>query len=349
MPKLTDFEIKTAPLIWRQYDDAERKLAFRARSYAEAAAWQTELRDVLIRLLGGKPADTADLDPHLIEAAQEQGYRRELIVIRTQPGDYMPCYVLIPHNAAPPYRTVIAVHGHEIGGADGIIGLRNREGDEHPNDYARQLALHGYLVFVPMMRAFAQRLESSAGSFDQLSDEHQRMTNSCRELSLNAILLGQTLLGLRVWDVMRLIDYIHTRPEPMKETLGCVGLSGGGTVTLFTTALDIRITCAIVSGYLNSFRASIMSIEHCPCNYIPGILQYAEMPDIAGLIAPRPLLVEAGERDPIFPVAATRQALAELRPVYACFGAEDKLDADIFDGEHRWSGVKAFDWLDRWL
>ncbi len=135
----------------------------------------------------------------------------------------------------------------------------------------------------------------------------------------------------------------------MIEGLGCVGLSGGGTVTLFTAALDQRITCAVVSGYMNTFRASIMSIEHCFCNYIPGILQYAEIPDIAGLIAPRPLLVESGMHDPIYPSKATQQALDELRPVYRCLGAEDRLDADFFEGEHQWSGRKAYDWLERWL
>ncbi|HVO44266.1 MAG TPA: hypothetical protein VMT34_16680, partial [Aggregatilineales bacterium] len=98
-----------------------------------------------------------------------------------------------------------------------------------------------------------------------------------------------------------------------------------------------------------SFRDSIMSIDHCACNYVPGILQYAEMADIAGLIAPRPLLVESGGHDPIFPTAATRRALDQLRPIYRCFGAEDRLDADFFEGAHQWSGRKAYDWLKRWL
>ena len=86
---------------------------------------------------------------------------------------------------------------------------------------------------------------------------------------------------------MRLIDYIRTRPEPLADTLGCVGLSGGGMVTLFTTALEARITCAVVSGYFNTFRDSIMAVRHCLCNFVPGMAQLAEMVDIAGLVAPR--------------------------------------------------------------
>ena len=120
-------------------------------------------------------------------------------------------------------------------------------------------------------------------------------------------------------------------------------------LTLFSTALDQRITCAVVSGYFNTFRASIMSIHHCLCNFVPGIVKVAEMADLAGLVAPRPLLIESGTQDPIFPVEATRQAYAELQKIYTEFSAVDRLDIDIFGGEHSWSGAKAYDWLENWL
>src|SRR5262249_46195155 len=145
------------------------------------------------------------------------------------------------------------------------------------------------------------------------------------------------------------IDHIRTRPEKMSDTLGCVGLSGGGMITLFTTALDLRISAAVVSGYFNSFKDSIMSIDHCVFNYLPSIFPYAEMSDLAGLVAPRPLLVESADKDPIFPTEATKRALNELQPIYQCFGAADRLDADFFEGGHQWSGKKAYDWIKRWL
>src|SRR5262249_40148313 len=146
-------------------------------------------------------------------SVQEQGYTRELVVIQTQPGEYMPVYVLIPQGVSAPYRPVIALHGHENWGADGLVGIRKRE--DRVNDYGRQLALHGFLVFAPLLRGFAQRLEASSPPYDTLSSEDQRMKNSCQQLSLHAIASGKTLLGMRVWDMMRLIDYIRTRPEPM--------------------------------------------------------------------------------------------------------------------------------------
>jgi dienelactone hydrolase len=201
------------------------------------------------------------------------------------------------------------------------------------------------MVFAPVLRGFAERMEDTP-----LSDTARPLwSSSCRVLAVNAMLLGKSLLGLRIWDVMRLVDYIRTRPEAPGAAIGCVGFSGGGTVALFSAALDQRISCTVVNSYFNTFRDSIMAIEHCLCNYLPGILKYAEMADIAGLIAPRPLLVVSGAHDPIFPAAATARALAALRPVYELLGAPERLDADIFAGGHQWNGAKTYDWLGRWL
>ncbi|RDJ93443.1 acetylxylan esterase, partial [Lacticaseibacillus rhamnosus] len=71
------------------------------------------------------------------------------------------------------------------------------------------------------------------------------------------------MIGWRVYDIMRLIDWIATRPELDAKRVGCRGISGGGTCTLFASALDTRIRAALVSGYLNTFRDSIMSLSHC--------------------------------------------------------------------------------------
>jgi dienelactone hydrolase len=350
MSNLTDYELRTLPGLWSWYEQAPRQLAFRARTTGEAVAWQTALRERLAALLGGFPDGRVDLDAQTFERVEEENYTREMVVFQSQPGEYVPCYVLLPRDAKAPLRPVIALHGHGPGGARPLVGLAANEAEAdslrvHNYDYARQLARRGFAVFAPIQRGFAERMEDpplrdKAGTVWQ---------SSCRSVAVNALLLGRTLLGLRVWDVLRTIDYIRARPEPLAARIGCVGLSGGGTVALFSAALDERIASVVVSGYFNTFRDSIMAIDHCLCNYIPGILQYAEMADIAGLIAPRPLLIESGERDPIFPIAASRHALEELRQVYAIFEAAERLDADFFDGEHRWSGAKAYDWLDRWL
>ena len=350
MPTLNDFQLGTVPGLLRRYDQAPRRLAFRAGTPAEALAWQAELRAAFAGLLGEWPAERCDLDPHLIERVEEESFTRELVVFQSQPGEYVPCYILVPRGVAPPYRPVIALHGHGSAGARHVVGLPANEleaelGRRANYDYARQLARRGFLVFAPTLRGFDTRLEPG-----ELRDSSNEMyLSSCAAASYDALLFGQTLLGLRVWDQMRLIDYIATRPETRSEPRGrglaCVGLSGGGTVTTYAAALEPRITCAVISCALNPYRNSILPLSHCACNYVPGILQIAEIADIAGLIAPRPLLVEAGADDRGFPVDGTRRAVAELQRVYDCLGAGAALATDIFDGGHRWSGARAYDWL----
>ena len=137
------------------------------------------------------------------------------------------------------------------------------------------------------------------------------------------------MIGWRVYDVMRTIDWIETRKELDAKRVGCMGISGGGTCTTFSAALEPRINAAMVSGYLNTFRDSIMSVSHCIDNYVPGILNWAEMYDVAGLIAPRPLFVESGEKDKIFPIAASRESFARVKKVYAVFDAAAHRAGDL--------------------
>ena len=343
-------EFRTLPGLWREYAATERSSAFQAGSLAETKEWQSCLRDELTALLGGFPGQACDLSPRLLEESQEDGFTCQKVAIQTRLGEFMPCFVLFPlkETGASP-KPVIALHGHGTWGGAAIVKspadpLGAELNQQLNYDYAGQLAKRGYMVFVPELRGFGQRLEDA-----EYQEGEDQWISSCYAVSVNALLLGKTLLGLRVYDVMRLIDYIRTRPENLADTLGCVGLSGGGMVTLFTTALDERITCAVVSGYFNTFRDSIMSVRHCLCNFVPGMAHLAEMVDIAGLVAPRPLLIETGTRDPIFPTAATQKAYQELQKIYTVFEATQSLDIDVFEDEHAWSGAKAYDWLAQWL
>jgi hypothetical protein len=88
-----------------------------------------------------------------------------------------------------------------------------------------------------------------------------------------------------------------------------------------------------------------MSVSHCIDNYVPGILNWAENYDVAGLIAPRPFFSEGGTRDPIFPVAATRESFRRVKKVYEVFGASDLAQQEIFDGKHEFHGVKGLPFL----
>lgn len=352
MKSAIDFGTLTS--LWQEYAVRPRKLACSASTHTEWEVWKSQLTAQVGALLGEMPTAPVPLQPRLLESHELPNYRLEKVALQSEPGIHIPCYVLIPPPTGQPYRAVIALHGHGSGGATHLLGqVRQEENRDqemahiaaHNYDYAHQLACRGFLVFVPEQRGFGERMETAPG----MTTGDPLWRSSCRSLAFNALLMGKTLLGMRVWDVMRTLDYIAQRAEPIGPGVGCVGLSGGGTTTLYAAVVDPRITVAVLSGAFSSFRSSIMSTIHCDCNYVPGILQYAEMADLAGLLAPRALLIEAGTQDPIFPVEEVRLASQQVARVYSLLGMPERFDQDIFEGGHRFSGRKTFDWLARWL
>jgi len=350
MTDLANFELRSTPGLFNRLDSEGRKLGFKATSPDEVSAWQTALRAEVRRLLGTVPAEKCDPDPTLVKSIDTPGFTCDLMVLQTIAGEYMPVYVLTPQHVEKPYKPVIALHGHGTWGAKSLTGVANTPAEaayirDYKADYGAQIARAGYQVFVPALRGFGERMEDRELQTLQSSNQSGEGIWSCQELGLNALLCGQTLMGLRVWDVMRLIDYIYTRPDVEHDHLPCVGLSGGGTATMYVTALDPRITSAYISGAINTFRDSLMTISHCVCNYVPHLPQYAEMADIAGLIAPRPLMVENGADDPIYPAAGVEAALVTLRQVYAAVGHPERLATHTFQGQHRWDGEPVAGWL----
>ena len=183
-------------------------------------------------------------------------------------------------------------------------------------------------MIAPTTRAF--------GETRSPADKDKDAVSSCRLQLMHDLLLGRTPIGDRVWDMARLIDWAiaHQGVDPAR--IAITGNSGGGTVSLFAAACDTRISVAVPGCYFNTFAGSIGSIIHCDCNYVPGILRLGEMHDIAGLIAPRHFLAVAGRDDPIFPVAHTEAAFAQLAKVYAAASVPDRCELYIGDGGHRY-------------
>jgi hypothetical protein len=112
-----------------------------------------------------------------------------------------------------------------------------------------------------------------------------------------------------------------------------------------TTCLDERIKACVISGYFSTFKNSILAMHHCACNFVPGLHAFGEMYDLVGLIAPRPLLVEAGDYDPIFPMEAVKRSIVRTNEVYGLFGAGGQVETDYFEGRHQISGNRAYDFL----
>jgi len=328
------------------YAAAPRRLRFQAHTRREAEEWQRTLYAKLTDLVGGFPSERGPLRPATLETRTFPGYRREKIVFDSRPGVSVLAYVLQPTNAKTPAPVVVCVPGHGRG-VDDIVGIDEQGRDRtdkagYQHDFAIQVAEAGMAAVAIEPMAFGCRR-------DPLNARQGLSRKGCEPVAGGALLVGQTLIAWRVWDVMRTIDYIATRAELDAGRVGCVGISGGGTATLFSTALDPRIRAAMVSGYLNTFRDSVGSLAHCIDNYVPGVLNWAEMYDIAGLIAPRPLFVESGERDPIFPIHASIESFTRVKEIYGVFESADRVEQEVFPGEHTFWGRRGIPFLARHL
>ena len=326
------------------YAETPRQLAFQATTVDAAEAWQVVLRAKLTELVGGFPQERCDLQPEVLETREFPSYIRETVQFKSRLHSVIFGYFLSPKhlNNSTPNPTILCLAGHGRG-VDDIVGIEEdgsmrTEWGGYQNDFALQCVAHGYTVLAIEQFGFGHRRDAVA---------HQKGggTSSCQPSAGAALLLGHTMVGWRVYDAMRAFDYLSTRPEVDMSRLGIMGISGGGTTTFFTAAMDTRIKAAVVSGYFNTFRDSILSLSHCIDNYIPNVLQYAEMYDIAGLIAPRALFVESGTADTIFPIEATRFAVNAAKAIFTCFNADDKLGFEVFEAGHSFYGVGAFEFL----
>lgn len=319
-----------------RYREMPLRMTFKATTKAQALAWQKQLRAKVAELLGGFPAKRVSLNAQTLEVKEFPAYRREKFVISTRENVALLGYLLTPKKAGP-HAAMICVPGHGRG-VDDIVGVTDKgeartDKTGYQHDFAIQAVEQG-------MAAVAIEPMSFGCRRDAITKRRGLGNSACQPTAGAALLFGETMIGWRSYDVMRVCDWIETRAELNAKRIGLMGISGGGTITTFASALEPRIHTAFISGYLNTFRDSILSLSHCIDNYVPGILQWCEMYDVAGLIAPRPLFVESGERDNIFPVKASIESFNRVQKIYEVLGAGERTAQEIFPADHSFHGVE---------
>jgi dienelactone hydrolase len=306
------------------------------------AQWRRNLRAKLLDLLAieGKPRKKPPV--RLTERAECDGYVRHRGYMTAADGLDVPFYLLEP---SPPTEAgmgvCIAAHGHGKGKTlPAGIALDDRDRqliDEGERDYGVQAVRRGYLTICPDFRGFGELM------FAQ--DVQMGRQHSCVQMASRAAQLGRPLLGQRVSDVMQLLDWVLRRKDVDPKRVVMTGNSGGGTMTLFSSAVDERIAACAPSCYFSTFEGSILAMHHCPCNFVPGLSELAEMADLAGLVAPRPMLVIAGTKDTIFPIDAVREGFAAAKKIYDAAGAAENIELYEGSGGHRYYAYRPWDFF----
>ncbi|MCL2508208.1 MAG: hypothetical protein FWF05_03425 [Oscillospiraceae bacterium] len=313
--------------------------AMRYRGDIPFEQWQAAAREKLRDLLG---MDTFQLcDPDFEQqAAEDMGaYLRTKFSFQSEEGYRVPGWWLRP-KALTGSGVVICLQGHTTGMHISLGEAMYPEDSETldgDRDFAVQTVGRGMCALVIEQRNFGER---------------GREDDGCYRPATTALLMGRTTIGERVWDVMRAIDAARAnlvQELPGEAEFYCMGNSGGGTATYYASCLETRIVKSMPSCAVCDFDESIAPIRHCICNYVPGIRKWFEMGDMGGMIAPRPLLIVAGQEDRIFPIDGTLATFERIKSLYDAAGASDKCVLHIGAEGHKFyrEAWEAFEELPR--
>lgn len=322
------------------------QMPFNAKSPAAYRQWQQELKSSIKKLLLDFP-EPASLEPEFYGTEVCKKYTREKWLIQTEKDCWMPLYLLIPNERQQPAPAILCCHGHGQFGKDPVAGVHLN----HPGrladisrmnyDYGRQMAEHGFITIVPDWRSFGERIgyENPVPGRD-----------ICNIHFLRHLLLGRTLLGANIFDAMRAIDFLITRDEVDNNRIGCMGLSFGGTMTLYTSLFDDRIRAADIICYASTFEHFCFNNPNtCGSQLVPGLARLVDLGHVIGALAPKPLLIEAGICDSCFEFHSARAAQDIAREIYHAAGAAERIQVENHPGEHAFGGQQAFEFFQHYL
>lgn len=280
----------------------QRSMKYSSRSAKKAEIWQKEVRAKLSGLLNiddllatGK---SIPLNPNEISSENKGDYLLKEIEINSTPARRIRVLVTFPLLTNGPWPAVVCIHGH--GGKPNSVYDK-----ESPyKAFAAELAARNYVTIAPIVSQHVVYEE------------------------------GRTLMGERLWDAMRCIDYLESLISVDAMRIGCGGLSLGGEMAMWLGAMDQRIIATVSAGFLT--RMDQMEQGHCMCWKFPGLRELVDYADIYSLIAPRPLLCQNGLKEPPtdFTVELARAALKEIQVIYTNYSKPENVTLVVHPEGH---------------
>lgn len=291
-------------------------------------ARQREMR----RMLGLDPwPDRTPLRVEITGKIERPGYTIERLAYQSLPGVYATANLYVPTEREGPLPTVVYVNGHAY--------------NEHGNKasyqrHAHTFAKHGYVCLIIDSIQIAETFALHHGALNnEMYDWYAR---------------GYSPAGVEVWNVVRGLDYLETRPEVDAERFGITGRSGGAAMSWFSASVDERIKVVMPVMGISTYAANVRDNtqrRHCDCMFpVNGAMH--DMMHQGALIAPRPLLMAHGKKDLLFPVAGYEEFEQRVGELYESYGVRERFDNVVVDTGHEDSDflrTKSLEWFDRWL
>jgi dienelactone hydrolase len=300
--------------------------------------YQKRLREKFLEVLGGMP-DRTPLNPKVTGIIHREGYRLEKVIFESQPKHYVTAALFMPdaEKRKPPYPGVLVPCGH----------AQNAKAYDSYQKMGALLALNGMaaLVFDPI----------DQGERGQLIEDWPGLwgTKAHTMVAVGSILLGRNTATFEVWDGMRGIDYLQSRPEVDPKRIGCTGNSGGGTQTSYLMALDDRIIAASPSCYITNFDRLLNTLggQDAEQNIYGQLAFEIDHADYLMMRAPTPILICAATKD-FFDIGGTWTSFRYAKRLYTTLGFAERIDLLENDAGHNYNeqareGVVR--WMSRWL
>ena len=360
------------PFVQQQADRSRLELSFLHPHFRDLASWQRTARARVLEHLFYAPPPVSPT-PDVIRRTDRGDYIEEYLTFQTTPDLRVPAYVLVPKKGPRPAPGVVVLHCHGgayVWGKEKVVAV----GNEHPalSDFKKQLyqgtsianelVRRGYVVITIDMFYWGERrmlLDQDPESYqhrermtaDEIATFNRRSSQNEQLVARSLMTAGISWPGVMLWDDLRTLDYLASRPEVDRQRLGCVGLSVGGYRSFLLAALDRRIKAAVDVGWMTSFASNIR--RHVVNTvgltfHIPGLYRYLDLPDLAALIAPRSILVINGSKDGLFPRDGVDKAFRKIEACFRKAGAPDRQRCRWYDVPHEFNRemqAEAWEWL----
>ena len=325
---------------------------FTGRTPAAFTAWKKKAKPLVLATLGRFPKRVAP-EPELVSEWVEDGLQKQRWLIEVQPHLAASFQINRPAGLDPREKrpAILCWHGHGVFGKDSVMG--NASSPErvanikaHNYDYGRHMAQAGFITFAIDWIGCGDRDDSRKPHF--LSQNGGR--DWCNLYYLHATMLGMTSLSINIAHGMAATDFACSLPNVDPKRLGVMGLSGGGTMTMWSLLCDKRFRAGEIICYCDQWAYfGMRDINYCGMQVAPGLFALMDLPDLQGLIAPTPLLLDIGLYDTCFLPETTLPAGRRVEAIYQAAGAADKFEADIFPGGHGWGGNKSIAFFNKHL
>lgn len=317
----------------------------------EFRRWQAAAKPEVLKTLGRFP-ERVPLNPELLYEWEHDGLIKQKWIIDVQKHLSVTLIACRAKEAVPGVRlpAILCWHGHGQFAKDSVMG--NDSSDER----RKEIAMHNYDYGHRMAKAgFATFAIDWLGCGD-LDEERKHRKNHaggrdwCNLYYLTATMLGWTSLSVNLTLGRAAVDFAATLPYVDAARLGVMGLSGGGTMTVWTALTDERIKAAEIICYADLWpEFGFRRLNFCGMQVAPGLFHLVDVPDLQGLLAPMPLLFDIGAYDTCFPAETAMECYRRVEAIYRAAGAADRLHLDYFPGEHQWGGHKSTEFFTRYL